>query len=43
MLIFYYIILALTFLIATYKDLGLNYDEYNQKLLKLEREVKINY
>jgi len=26
----------LTFLIATCKDLGLSYDEYNQKLIKLE-------
>jgi intraflagellar transport protein 88 len=32
---------ALTFLIATCKDLGLSYEEFNQKLIKLEREVSI--
>jgi hypothetical protein len=29
---------ALTFLIATCRDLGIPYDEYNQRLNKLERE-----
>jgi len=29
---------ALTFLIATCKELGISYDEYNQKIIKLERE-----
>jgi hypothetical protein len=32
---------ALTFLIATARELGVSYEEYNQKLLKLEREVKL--
>ena len=32
--------LALTLLIANSKELGLPYDEYNQKLQKLEREVE---
>jgi hypothetical protein len=32
---------ALTFLIASCKDLGLSHDEYHQKLLKIEREVRI--
>jgi hypothetical protein len=31
---------ALTFLIATCRDIGIPYDEYNQKLNKLEREVE---
>lgn len=30
---------ALLFLIATCRDIGIGYEEYNQKLLKLEREV----
>ena len=30
---------ALTFLIAACKDLGIPFDEYNQRLVKLEREV----
>lgn len=27
------------FLIATCRDIGIGYEEYNQKLMKLEREV----
>jgi hypothetical protein len=32
---------ALLFLIATCRDIGIGYEEYNQKLLRLERDVNI--